>query len=364
MRREEQLRTSARDGNHAIAFALTLLVILGFASLVVDIGYQRTVKLQLEHGVQAAAHAGAAWLWQDDDSEQLARETAVSIASMNPVNGAPLRIDAGAEAANSGDVVFGSWDAGSFTPTEDFEQMNAIRVQGHARLDTLLAEVAFGREELGANAVATAVLPPPLGAGAADCFLPIAVPECRVTATREDAQLADLRLSPAGVDSVGWAGVNGEINADYVMDQIHDCGAVGRASVGEPVLLQNGRVNSGLAALAEELVVSDTRWDEEIWGEMPEQSSRSTIPSADYGRTYEGPIVVFDGGPGYCQGSGGSFNTTETITGFVWGAIFDVERSNGNFMVRLDVTTVRRLSDVSGGVNVGITYQPPPMLVH
>ena len=48
-----------RDGSYAVIFAITLVVLLGFAAITIDVGYQRVVRNQLENITDASAHAGA-----------------------------------------------------------------------------------------------------------------------------------------------------------------------------------------------------------------------------------------------------------------------------------------------------------------
>ena len=109
-----------------------------------------------------------------------------------------------------------------------------------------------------------------------------------------------------------------------------ECSSEAPAQVGDPVGLQNGVVTSALDAIAERISTSSTSWRSERWGALPARLSGSSISAANYGKTYEGAILVFDGGPGYCQGSGGKFNGTETLMGFMWAAIYDVKNSGSS----------------------------------
>ena len=72
---------------------------------------------------------------------------------------------------------------------------------------------------------------------------------------------------------------------------------------------------------------------------------------------------IFDGGPDYCTGKGGKFNGSETVSGFVWGAVYDVVNSGPasgkNISVRIDLSADREIGTKGGGRDAGVVYQPP-----
>lgn len=291
---------AGRRGNYAMVLLLALLVLLGFVSLVVDLGYQRVVGLQLQHGVEAAAHAGAAYLEQTDAGVTYARETARDVGALALVDGQPLEVDGVATARGWATSEVGVWDGATFTAGGDLAEINALQVVGHNDLDTLIARLAFGRNHMGVNAVATAVAPPPTGAGRVNCFLPIAIPDCLLT-DNGPAGLQDLtlRFSPAGTDNAGWANPNGPVSASYIRDQLGACDHSGEAEVGEPVSLQSGVVASALSELVTAVEGSATSWNPDLWGPLPSRDPHSGIASARYGNTLEGVVFLFDGGADY-----------------------------------------------------------------
>lgn len=359
-----------RQGNHALAFLLVFMVLIGFASLVIDLNFQRTVKLQLQHGVESAAHAGAAYLERTSEGLRFSRETAQDMGLMAVVNGDPLVLDQTSNSSATGTTATGIWDGATFTPSVDHEQVNALRVEAHVDVSTLLAGVAFGRDALGANSRAIALLPDPQGAGGVDCFLPLAVPDCLLYEySVEDLPDLEIHLNPAGVDTGGYANPTGVVNAAFVRDQLRNCENSGYVQVGDNVNLQNGEVVDGYRAIANAVESSSTFYNTSVFGPLPARHSGSAINVQLYGRTLEGPVILFDGGPEYCEGRGGSFNGSERITGFIWASIYDVKTSGAhnvdrNIWMRLDSVTPRRISDQGGGLDAGILYQPPPLLVY
>jgi hypothetical protein len=166
---------------------------------------------------------------------------------------------------------------------------------------------------------------------------------------------------------VGWARPNGTPNASWTRSQIEDCEADGDAAVGDPVGLQNGVVTSALDALAARVDSSATTWQESRWGTLPARLSGSSIGVAKYGHTYEGPVIVFDGGDEYCHGSGGSFNHSQPLKGFLWGAIYDVKNSGSSasrtIKMRLDTSSGYNAGTQGGGPDYGVVTHFPPRLV-
>ncbi|NOY25602.1 MAG: hypothetical protein GXP62_06985 [Oligoflexia bacterium] len=88
----------------------------------------------------------------------------------------------------------------------------------------------------------------------------------------------------------------------------------------------------------------------------------------DYGKTLEGPIIVFDGGSDYCEGSGGQFNGYEPVIGFAWAVIYDVRTegsaSEKNIRVKIDTEAEEAFGLVGGGtLYAGVTHATPGVIV-
>lgn len=138
--------------------------------------------------------------------------------------------------------------------------------------------------------------------------------------------------------------------------------------MGDQVGLNNGVIASGLSALATAISSSDTSWDTDRWGAMPSRASRSAVPAADYGNTVEGSIIVFDGGPDYCTGSGGSYTGSEPVVGFIWVAVYDVvstgPASGKNVYMRMDLSENHSAGTRGGGVDAAVVYTPPAQILY
>lgn len=345
-----------------------VFIVLGFAALSVDMGYRAMVQVQLQHTTDAAALAATQYLDGTAGGEAAARSMATHVAQRNRVNGRPLVLDGNEANLSDGDVVLGTWDpAGGFTASADVTEANTVRVNGFAEMDTLFARVAFGRDELGVRSTSIAQKPPAVAAGKVSCYLPLAVPDCMLdTYTAAELQALTLVLNPAGLDTVGWGRGGASPNANWTRDQLYDCDASGQVGVGDLVGLQNGTATSALPDVDTLIEASSTAWDTDRWGALPAQQLHSAVSAANYGNTLEGVMLLFDGGPDYCT-SGGAYNGYETITGFVWGAVYDVITTGPvatrNIHVRLDLSEQRVLGEGSGGLDAGILYQAPVQLL-
>src|SRR5580698_6524763 len=83
-------RRRARHGVTIIWVAVTMVALLGFCSLAVDLGRVQAVKSQLEVATDAAARAAAANLSSGVSAVQGA---AYSVAQANTADGSPVAID-------------------------------------------------------------------------------------------------------------------------------------------------------------------------------------------------------------------------------------------------------------------------------
>src|SRR5262245_12077798 len=115
-----------RVGNAAFT-AVSMICLLGFGALTVDIGHARKARAELQNAVDAAAHAGVLELDRTDAGLEAARAAAVAMASVNLADGDPV-------ALADGDVVTGVYDGSTFTPSSDAAEVNAVVVT-HQKLD-------------------------------------------------------------------------------------------------------------------------------------------------------------------------------------------------------------------------------------
>ncbi len=370
----------ARRGGVALAVALSLLVIFGLLSLVLDIGYARLVHTQLQAATDAAALAGSARLDGSAEGIAEARRTAVAVAALNDAHGDTIILDPNPTNGPGGAVVLGVWDGASLTASTDPDVVNAVRVRAmRDGLVPLFSRLLDGANGLGAAAIATAVRGEALGAGEVPYYLPFGIPQCMLD-SEEGVESITFVLNPAGVDNTGWALVGGSPNtrtlqdllllATVCMQQWYDTGEISAecatAWTGETVGLSDGEMTAALQTIAELIASHGIPWSDDIWGPLPEQDAWSDVPAGAYGNMLAGPFPVFDGGDGYCHGEE-RWVGDAALTGYVWGAIYDVRwrgpAARKNIWARLDLTSLTPIGDWWGGGSWGITTTGPPRLV-
>ena len=133
--------------------------------------------------------------------------------------------------------------------------------------------------------------------------------------------------------------------------------------------LGNGALTSAMTALHERMEGSDTAWDDAaMQAGIPAQMDDSSVTPANYGRTVEGAIMVFESGPEYCDGSGGSWTGFEPLAGFAWGVVYDIKThgavSDRTVKLRIDLTREHVVgSGGDGAYDLGVEYQPPERYV-
>lgn len=123
-------RLRARGGNFAVLFGVSLIAILGFAALVIDVSYLRLAALQAQNAADAAAHAGLVSLRMERD-EAAAEDVAEAVLNMNVVAGQVVHVD------TQTFIDFGQWDfnSRSFDTLADYNnaiQVTVARNQGSA----------------------------------------------------------------------------------------------------------------------------------------------------------------------------------------------------------------------------------------
>lgn len=353
-----------RRGTYSTLTIFSLPVFLGIGAITVDLGYQRVVAAELQAAADLAVLAGSQHLDGTAAGVSRAREAAGRAAARNTAGGRAIRL-------SETEIEFGAWDEELGLVSEsDPSRIDGMKVRAaRGDLRSSFAHASFGVAHIGAGGQAIGMRPPPQSAGAASCYIPLAVARCQFdTFTTDELVDKTLVLNPAGVDNVGWGRAGASPNASWLMDQIGDCTADGVARVGETVGLQNGEVSSALGELVTEINASETSWDSEAFGTLPAQNSKSAITTSNYGNVLEGPIIVFDGGPEYCT-TGGDFNGEELIVGFAWAVIYDVRTSGGakdkNIWVKLKPMADQELGFEGGGlVDAGVLYQPDPVRVY
>lgn len=357
-------RPGARRGNYSGMLIFSLPAVIGAGAVVVDLSTQKVVRAQLQAVADISAMAGTEALDGTNEGLERARARAGRAAARNEVNGRTVSVSAE-------DLLTGVWDPEreEFVDDVPAEDVDTMQVSvGDSDIATTLARLAFQVDSMSARGASTGFRPPDEAASAIGCYLPIGIPSCLFDAYSEE-QINGLTLviNPPQVDSMGWARVGAHPNANFVKNQLEDCEQDGVIEVGDEVGLMNGVVTSALQALDTQIVASDTVWDGE-WGPQPARMSGSSLSASEYGRTLEGAIIVFDGGDGYCEGSGGQFNGYQPLVGFAWVAIYDVRSSGSssqkNIKMKIDTYVDRSVGlRGGGGIFAGVTWQAPPMLI-
>ena len=121
-----------------IYLAITMVVLVAFVGLAVDVGYMYVAKGQLQNAADAAALAAAAKL-QDPNSftQTAARDEAVAFAQKNTAAGDPVNVATDGSNAlsdstttNGNDITFGNWDT-TLTPNylAGRTPVNAVQVR-------------------------------------------------------------------------------------------------------------------------------------------------------------------------------------------------------------------------------------------
>lgn len=132
----------ARSGNVAILMVLTLPALLGFVAMALDWGAVAVARNQVQTAADAAAMAATTSL----DDVATARRLAQAYAGEVDINGVDILVD-------DADVVVGSWDGATFTPTD--VSPNVVKVTAYTDLPMSLTRL-FGVDSVRIQATAGA----------------------------------------------------------------------------------------------------------------------------------------------------------------------------------------------------------------
>lgn len=375
-------RCGSRRGGMAVVLALMLVILMGFAALVIDLGHARLVRGQLQAAADASAMAGAQLLDGTDEGLSSARETAVAVAGEHAARGQVIVIEENSANDPEGAVVLGIWEDDTFTPSIDSSIVNAVRVNlSDTDIGAIFSEPAFGSGPLSAEVRATALARPGLGAGGVDWYWPFGMADCMFEEYSDTKiESLTLKLVPDGKDTTGWTAIGATPSASWgkshtslaadCMAQWYTTGSTDESctssDVGEVANTSNGAVDAGLQELDGLLESSPMTWDTSRWGTMPAQVETSSIASAKYGRVLEGPFPVIDTTSDYCT-TGGTWNKSFEVLGFVWGVIYDLNWKGAsdtkNIYIKLDVTEIYDVGNSWGGGDYGVVKSAPPSLV-
>jgi hypothetical protein len=364
--RNHPLNRRDRRGNYSVLLALSMTTLLGFSALAIDLSYARLVHTELQSAADTITHGAALALDGTDEGMAAAHQISAELGAANTAGGRPVIID---ESTVVGSFLLGYWDdeVGEFVESDDPEEVNAamMTVTMPGIGGWLLGGIG---ETSTVYSTATTVQLRGGGAGLVDCFLPVAIASCTIDDVHgiEGVQDIDFAFSPSGVDNLGWSSPFATPSASWLSRQLGNCEYSGLLGVEDRVFLNNGVLTSVLQDIVSAIERSDTTWDPEIWGALPDPYAKSSIRSSAYGRTLEGVVAIIDD-DSYCAEGGGNWNGSAPISGFAWGAIYDVQAtgsaSNKNMRLRLDTTTHREIGLEDGGTDYGITVPDAFVLV-
>lgn len=161
MTRHDEVQTSRRqrEGNYAVIFAVSMVGILSFAALAVDVSWLRLSALQAQNAADAGAHA-AMLAYRSTMDEGMAADVGASVVAMNMVAGDAVTID------TNTDLQFGGWNYEASDPVFDTgaAYVNAVQVTVRRTGDSangpvnLLLSPIFGRDTANVVAVSTGAL--------------------------------------------------------------------------------------------------------------------------------------------------------------------------------------------------------------
>jgi Flp pilus assembly protein TadG len=261
----EKMRNFFKElgGAGTVVAGLCLMVILGVAALVVDIGHLATVKGELQRAADAGSMAGARALWPTAlpiftnppagpdcvSAKGLALNTATS--ANNQVDGEVL------SAANL-TIEVGNYDYATrvFTPRSDCPPtINAVKVTAQKDINTIFFASIWNLTSMQPAATATGTMGFAKAVGKGT--IPIAINKIKVV----PGDTVYIDFSPDAVNSGGWfANPPDKIGAktfkDYIMNA--SCPPL---QVGDVISLQNGEDATCFDALKNEKLKRGEFWD-------------------------------------------------------------------------------------------------------
>lgn len=152
-------------GSTLVYVTVSLLMICGFLSFMVDLGRVQLAKTQLQRAADAAARAGVSQIAKREINA--VRHAAISYAAMNPVDGKPLTLNPAGDLTPGydSDLQYGYWNVKSrtFTPLYGYDvyRANAVKVTARKRGNDaipLMFAGLLGKKHQNVQAVAIATL--------------------------------------------------------------------------------------------------------------------------------------------------------------------------------------------------------------
>lgn len=216
-------RSGRERGAVIVLVAVLLIVLIGVASLVVDMGHLYNVRGDLQNTTDSASLAGAIELDRTEEGLERAREQAMDFAARHSADFRRSEIE-------RDDIVFGHWDGQEFQPLgtdPDPGAVNAVRVHDRRADDTsvklrLAPVIGHTEADVGASAAAVA------GGPDTECGAPLGVPECSLDEPLDSGDCDHcLVFSPDGNESeqnAAWMDVaqDGNVGVPTLGQQFRD----------------------------------------------------------------------------------------------------------------------------------------------
>jgi Flp pilus assembly protein TadG len=272
---DRRVRHPGERGAVLVVVAVLLVALIGFGSLVFDMGQLYTVRGELQNTTDSASLAGALMLDRTEDGLERARQEVRDYAQRH-------RSDFRASEIADEDIIFGVWDP----VTEIFTDLgvapnpalvNAVRVRdrraeqdGNPVILRLAPTIGHTRGNVATQAVAIS------GGPAVECGFPMTVPDCSLESALEDGSCDHCFVYQEGPNvsqNAGWtdfgegnvgqgtiANLIGMACADVDPDT-HECiGECVSAAAGDSVKGQHGNFlnqGTGPCPLIQDLLMRD-----------------------------------------------------------------------------------------------------------
>jgi hypothetical protein len=363
-----------RRGN-AIIGALTLIPMLGFASLSVDIGAQKVINTQLQVMADAATLSGANMLNGTSEGVNAAATEVIQVASQNTVFfGYQPSLE---------EVRFGKYEDGVFSELSSVEpgEINAIQMQPIHTYSSILAVAAYGVLELSSGASSIAVRPVGGTAKHVDCYLPFAIPTCHFNDLGQGENPAPISLDLANLNTVGWSGVDTNPNTNYIKRQILNQCQSGAITVyteddGETrqniLELSNGQNNSAVNIIGD--IINDrtsqepNEWPSEYFpgpymrdNVSANLAQNSIVAAGNWGNNISGVVPIVD------HECGSQFVGDARIVGWTYVYIYDGKtKGSGGKNIWMQFDFINEYELGTGNVHDGVgnvAGTMPPTLV-
>jgi Flp pilus assembly protein TadG len=176
----DRLRRWARDQRGSILLFTTILVVplmIIIGGLAMDLAYYGTVDDELQRSMDSAALAGAGKLGFNDTYFPAARQWARDYALLNPYRTGSINLDLNTANNPTGNIVLGIWSGGTFTPSLDGTQVNAVQCRFATTVPTsFLRLIGVNSLNTGAMAIAWAAQPATTPPNA--CVFPVGLSSC------------------------------------------------------------------------------------------------------------------------------------------------------------------------------------------